>query len=493
MLKYSFYKILIAIFIALVAILLISTAYTKFQQRKIYFELFEDAHVKMTAEAPIIKIINKSDDFTLFFDVKDIEQQLSKSFKAFLSAQQLNDVKYLDQYFSSQALDLFSDKVIDGNLLLFLNGSLDVDFVQQDGSLIFLSGKLNFSSTSAQRSNITHATMRATVVLKKFSFNYKISNFIVDEEFGEPRKPRKLSQERFDGVNYYPAKFPWSTFWGNFDGTMVEKDFELISSLNANSVRIFLTYEDFKADKLQNYKKLIELLEIAKRQSLRVMVTLFDLKPDYSMQSIHSDVLTLLSLVEKLEKYDFDIIFDLKNEVDLDFKNHERWKVELWLGSLLYVVSNATDVPVTIGWSNIESAQNNLNDVDVISYHDYNNNLSLSEVRLEELRADALNKPIYVTEVGETSAELIWGFPSNDEKQALKLKNRIFSNSAADGIAVWTLFDFVDLDDRALGKSPWLRLLQKKYGIINQNYQLKPAARVVREFFSKNTTRLDIE
>lgn len=493
MLKKSFYKMLIAIFVAFVFVFVVSIAYTKLQQRKVYFSLFEDAHVKAVGESPVIAVLNDLDDFSSFVDNKDVEQQISKSFKAFLSAQQLRDVKYLDQYFSDQALKLFSDKVMDEDLLVFLNGNLNVDFVQQNGSLLFLSGKLNYSSTSTERSNIRHATLNVRIILKKYSFNYKISNFIVMEEFEAPRTPRELSPERFDGVNYYPVKFPWSKFWENFDPDIIDNDFKLISDLNANSVRVFLTYEDFNADRHENYDKLIELLKLAENHSLRVMITLFDLKPDYSLHSIQSDILTLLSLHQKLKNYDFDIIFDLKNEIDLDFSNHETWKVKFWLGSLLYVISNTTNIPVTIGWSKVDFALDNLNEIDVISYHDYNTNISVSETRLNELKTEVLGRPIYITEVGETSAELVLGIPANEKKQADKLRNRLNSNSVADGISVWTLFDYSELDDRAIGRSPWLRLLQKNYGLFNQNYELKLSGWVVKEFFTRRTTEKNIE
>ena len=480
-------RIFILLLIAMVLMLLSSLAYSSLQERKIVYRLFEDAHQVRQIQETNFQIKATEKVYLNYFDVNTTELYFHEAFDALISAEQLQDPKLLTQYFGKQALNLFTDYLHNGYKLVFLDGSLNVDFAQKNGSFLLLSGTLNYAVefTEASTKKLETGQIDVQIGLEKFAFNPKITIFNVFEKITPQRKARNVRDVRFDGINYYPANSNWSQFWSQFQIDLIEKDFALIKTLNANGVRIFLTEADFKSsNSSQNFDNLVKLLDVARSNSLRVIVTLFDLKSDYERRTLAENVRFIKKLNKVLEPHDFDIIFDLKNEVDLDFENHDKDKVKFWLKSLLYFVGIESDVPVTIGWSDIRFALENFDDVDIISYHDYRD-LDEAKDLLSNLKGKISTKPIYVTEVGEISANLFLGFPSSEQQQASRLAARLDANQLADGIAIWSLFDFNSIDPIALGNSPWVHFIQKSYGLYSANYVSKPASEVAKEFFAK--------
>ena len=88
------------------------------------------------------------------------------------------------------------------------------------------------------------------------------------------------------GLNYYPQDSPWDTFGENFDRDQITADFKIIKDLDLNTIRIFLSYEDFKIGEDSSIKmdRLKILLDQAEKADLQVMVTLFDFYGDYGIQ-----------------------------------------------------------------------------------------------------------------------------------------------------------------------------------------------------------------
>ena len=61
----------------------------------------------------------------------------------------------------------------------------------------------------------------------------------------------------------------------------------------------------------------------------------------------------------------------------------------------------------------------------------------------------------------------------------------------ADGLFVWTLYDFPNVDATAVGGSPWVKRLQARFGLFTADGTAKPAAEVVRQAFEKLTADRD--
>jgi len=80
------------------------------------------------------------------------------------------------------------------------------------------------------------------------------------------------------GVNYWPSKKAM-LWWKDFDAEEVANDFNKISALELNSIRIFLLWEDFQP--APNYissdalKKLEKVCDIASSNELKLIITIF--------------------------------------------------------------------------------------------------------------------------------------------------------------------------------------------------------------------------
>ncbi|MDD9920901.1 MAG: glycosyl hydrolase, partial [Boseongicola sp.] len=178
---------------------------------------------------------------------------------------------------------------------------------------------------------------------------------------------------------------------------------------------------------------------------------------------------------------------DLKNEPDLDFESHGPAKIAAWLHSILALTRDAApDLALSIGWSNADAASMLSSELDVITYHDYQPIGGAAE-RLSNLQSQIGDKPIYVTEIGVSTFTLAAGFPSSEDRQATRLAQRIDALSGADGVMVWTLYDFPEVDPSVVGGSPWVKRLQSSFGILRADGSEKPAAAILStEFADKN-------
>jgi len=145
--------------------------------------------------------------------------------------------------------------------------------------------------------------------------------------------------------------------------------------------------------------------------------------------------------------------------------------------------SIAPDLAVSIGWSSAPNALELLEYVDVVSFHDYDRIGGLPD-RLAQIRGAADGKPVIISEIGNTSYTLAMNYPGSPEKQAENLRIRLAASVDADGVLIWTLYDFTKVDSSAIGSSPWAQRLQASYGLYSGDGVEKPAAGVVRSAFS---------
>lgn len=288
------------------------------------------------------------------------------------------------------------------------------------------------------------------------------------------------------GLNYYPAASPWRDFWPSFDEDVIAEDFAKIRQLGANAVRVFLTAEYFAdAETRQDaLNRLTTLLFLAEQAELQVVPTLFDLKPTFEPAGWGQDYATIRAVLPVLAASPAVTLLDIKNEPDLDFEAHGRPEILAWLSAMTTLArSEAPDLPVTIGWSSSDAALELKSIVDVVTYHEYADIETAAE-RLNAVQM-ATQRPVMVTEIGVSSYNAGLGFPSSQEGQADDLEARLEALGDADGLFVWTLYDFPDVDASAVGGSPWVKRLQEQFGLLTSNSIEKPAAGVVRQAFEQ--------
>lgn len=288
---------------------------------------------------------------------------------------------------------------------------------------------------------------------------------------------------KLGGFNYYPASAPWDVFWREFPVAEIRSDFQRMNELGANSVRIFLNRTAFESIETRavSLERLMQLLDIAKENDLRVIVTCFDFGRGYNLKGLAEDWTHLDGILAVAARHDAVALIDLKNEPDLDFDLWGQARVEAWLATLSTLAkASYPEGQVTIGWSNAEDAQRLTDYVDVVSFHDYAPAKTL-EARIATLKQAATGKAVMLTEIGHSR----WGVNPFRQSQAEAYANQLSQVSALDGVFVWTLNDFDHVPNTVAGWRPWRKAMQAKYGLDDKS------AALVSAFFEWFATRRD--
>jgi len=246
------------------------------------------------------------------------------------------------------------------------------------------------------------------------------------------KKFRKAFSQRLTGLNYYPASASWGDFWTEFPVKEIRSDLETARSLNVNAFRIFLTHEYFdnahtREDALS---KLNEFLDLCAEENIKVLVTLFDLRPDYTLSNWAADIDHIDYIFSDISNHTAILGVDLKNQADLD-------------------------------WSRAENAARLHGIFDVVTYHEYQDPESFS-ARLTAVKSAVGDKPVMITELGST----VWHPPFikglGEKAQANRLNSQLSQATTTDGVFVWTLNDFGHVGAEVVGRLPW-RQAQNRY------------------------------
>ena len=293
----------------------------------------------------------------------------------------------------------------------------------------------------------------------------------------------KVKSSNIKGINYYPQKNPWDLFGKDFNLQEIKKDLEIIKNADLNVIRIFIPYEDFgKANvKETKLKKLEQVLQIAKKNELKVIVTLFDFYGNYDVLDWTLTQKHLHKIISRFKNNKTIFAWDIKNEPDLDFSSRKKENVIAWLKHMiLYLRSIDKTHPVTIGWSNTESAPLLENMVDFISFHYYKEPRFFEEDYLF-LRKKTTGKPLFLGEFGFSSYQGFWRPTGNYEyKQATYHKEmQLIIKKNKIPFLSWTLYDFDTIPSSVVGVLPWRKNLQKKFGFISNTGVKKPAYKYI--------------
>lgn len=294
------------------------------------------------------------------------------------------------------------------------------------------------------------------------------------------------------GVNYYPQATPWSEFWPNYDPDITREDFARIKEMGGNSIRIFLPYGAFLFDDEaeDNIANLDDFLKEAARAELYVIPTLFDFRGEYLPWNWSDDRIYLENVLEVIadaHALSGHIAYvDLKNELDLDARFQSEALLAAWAHTMIGLARHiAPELNYSIGWSSARHAPQLADYLDIISYHDYEGAAGLAD-RYMEVREGAAGRPVIISEIGATSFDYVRALPSSPEKQAEKLARRLEVFDESEGVLVWTLYDFSELDEKAIGGTFWNKGIQKNFGLIGQDGVIKPAGKIFSQWEFRN-------
>jgi hypothetical protein len=291
-------------------------------------------------------------------------------------------------------------------------------------------------------------------------------------------------------LNYYPARSSWQYMWEDFHPRVIAQDMTRIAKLHANGVRIIIPTTAFGFPNLHRWalSDLHQVVEMAHNHGLRVQLTLFDHFSGWNdIQDSRKWAATLLAPYAGNGEIAF---IELHNEIDPADSAQMTWCRDL----LPYVKARARGIPVTVsvtnGVSTLVGLRHELAQIrpDFWDLH-YYGPAGAAYATFAEARAAVRPSRLYIGEFGFSTwpgnASSVPGLPSLqrdlDTYQAYYYASVEAATKALrlPAAAPWALYDF-SRQHAPLQPSP----AQYSYGIFRLNGSAKPAATVIREFFS---------
>ncbi|WP_055443989.1 cellulase family glycosylhydrolase [Lacinutrix himadriensis] len=360
-----------------------------------------------------------------------------------------------------------------------LNHNPTLEFFSEDGQLAVITDRdvVEYKRVFKAEKLVLETTETSTykmVFLLEDGF-WRIRHLVKESSNPFEAKTAKIETDSLiiKGINYYPKATPWNMFGDAFAKDIIANDFKIIKDAGLNSVRIFVQYDDFgKADvNPKKLEKLKQTLDAAEENNLKVVLTLFDFYGDYSVMSWTLNQRHAATIVSTFKDHNAIIAWDIKNEPNLDFESRGKDMVIAWLDNMIDLVKSVdAEHPVTIGWSNTQSAPILKDKVDIVSFH-YYEGLSELDAAIKTMRKDIPNKPLVLQEFGISSYSGFWkplGSSKEDQANYHKKIQEIIAANALQFMS-WTLYDFVDVPTAVVGSRPWRRNTQKHFGFIDKN------------------------
>ena len=162
---------------------------------------------------------------------------------------------------------------------------------------------------------------------------------------------KHLSQEKLNQLkimNYYPADYSWENMWTQWEPAVIDKDFALIASMHANTVRIIVNTQAFGYPQpaSEMLAELSEAIEMACSHGLQVQLTLFDWFP--TPTSSYSDISGSEAWADAVVgpyRNDPRIAFiELQNEIKPEDAAAMKWAQKM----VPHLQEEVGDIPVTL-------------------------------------------------------------------------------------------------------------------------------------------------
>ncbi len=366
-----------------------------------------------------------------------------------------------------------------------LSHNIDLNFFSEDGKIAVITDKdVIIHKRYLKNDKLLfkvdeQATYKVILLLEDGFWRIRHMVKLANEDKTKTLATGQFSNVAIKGINYYPQSNPWETFGAEFSIDTIKKDFNIIRSAGLNTIRLFVPYEDFGKENVDESKlrSLRKTMDVAHGLGLKVIITLFDFYGDYStlnwtLTQKHASI-----IVNKLKEHEALLAWDIKNEPDLDFETRGKDLVISWLSHMIDLIRSIDKKnAITIGWYAPESSKILKDQVDLISFH-YYKPISMLDNTLLKLKEQFPEKPIVMQEYGISSYNGFWnpfGNSENDQAYYHKKAQKLIKKHDISYMS-WTLYDFNTIPDKVIGWKPWEKQIQKEYGFIDKAGNKKPA------------------
>ena len=364
-----------------------------------------------------------------------------------------------------------------------------LEFFSEDGQLVVITDRdvVEYKRVFKDKQLVLETTEMSTykiIMLLEDGF-WRIRHFVktATEAYQAENNAVAINGLNIKGINYYPQASPWDMYGDSFSKDTIARDFKIIKDAGLTSVRLFVPYEDFgkaevRPDKLE---KLKQTLDAAEANNLNAVITLFDFYGDYSVLDWTLNMRHAEIVINAVKDHKALIAWDIKNEPNLDFDSRGKSNVVSWLENMIHHVKSIDAAhPITIGWSNTQSATILKDQLDLISFH-YYEDLQGLDAAVKAMRKDIPNKPLVLQEFGISSYSGFWkpfGSSTEDQANYHKKVQEIIANNDLQFMS-WTLYDFTEIPKEVVGRLPWRKNAQKHFGFINAEGEKKEAFKYI--------------
>lgn len=326
--------------------------------------------------------------------------------------------------------------------------------------------------------------------------------------FGASAAPLSLSKypgqkalNELKVMNYYPSAHSWKKMWTQWDPATIDKDFALIASMHANTVRVIVNVEAFGFSEVSDAMlgELRQTIDMATSHGLQVQLTLFD------WWSTYTDIPDSKKWVDAVVgpyRNDPRIAFiELKNEIDPGNAAAMAWAREM----IPYLQGEVGDIPVTLSVTNgastgpaqqLSNLVTALGDVKpgFLDIHQYYGSPVEDYYQLSQAKqtAEQQGAALFVGETGASTSKVDFSsiaIPQTRESyeawQDYVYRSAFLATSklGLPAAAPWTLFDFVPKSLKGTGAAAD----EYDFGLYRVDGKAKMAAATVSNFFAHGT------
>ena len=385
----------------------------------------------------------------------------------------------VSDYFSGPALDAVESMVASNRAAdtatLYVEQLLRLEFYSDDGSVVSLSvpaaETVRVIDLDDRRRTVVASEEQWRFAMLLEDGNWRVQQIETLESTRiVPEPVPQTLDRRIDGVNALSLQGGDVT-WQTFDGVAAADGLEQVADLGLDSVRVFVGGPEFgqiDVDAISTF------LDLAAERKIGVVMTLFDGSADHSVDTWRDDANYLDDVVAALAAHPALVMWDLKNEPDLDDeRSGGAAVVDAWIERTSALVRRLdASTPITVGWSSADQARRALGAIDIVSFHHFGDAARLRR-SLSELDGTVGGRGIVVSEYGrpEWLGRVRGSQPAAQARAVADLRD-VLDEQDVSGM-VWQL---QDVTLAAGAGSP----AEQTYGLLRIDGTERPTAEVIR-------------